>query len=69
VEIRVEAQSTRVPHDTPPLPLKSLPFHLWKEEQDNCADPPCCKWTGSIILVPDSSLPSDLVIGALTLGQ
>ena len=32
-------------------------------------DPPRCRWTGGIIPVPDSSLLSDLVIGALSLGQ
>ena len=36
---------------------------------DDCADPPRCKWTGGIIPVPESSLPSDLVIGSLSLGQ
>jgi len=55
-ELRAEAQHTHLPADLPPLPLKSLPFRLWKEDQDNCADPPHCKWTGGIILVPDSSL-------------
>ena len=32
-------------------------------------DPPQCKWMGSIIPVPESSLPSNLVIGALSLRQ
>jgi len=54
---------------THPPPLKTLPFRLWKAEQDDCADPPICCWTGGTIPVPDSSVPSDLVIGALSLGQ
>jgi len=58
-----------LPENLPPPPLKSLPFRLWKEDQENCADPPGCCWTGGLIPVPDSSLPSDLVIGALSLGQ
>jgi len=44
-------------------------FRLWKADQDNCADPPHCKWTGGVIPVPESSTPSDLVIGSLSLGQ
>jgi len=68
-ELRAEAQLVHLPDLMPKPPLKSLPFRLWKTDQENCADPPRCKWTGGLILVPDSSLPSDLVIGALTLGQ
>jgi len=68
-ELWAEAQSVHLPEHLPSLPLKTLPFRLWKADQENCVDPPHCKWTGGIILVPESSLPSDLVIGALTLGQ
>jgi len=68
-ELRVQAQSLQLPAHTPSPPLKSLPFRLWKADQENCADPPRCKWTTNIIPVPESSTPSDLVIGALTLGQ
>ena len=49
--------------------MKTLPFRLWAQEQGDCADPPICPWTGGIILVPDSSTPSDLVLGSLTHGQ
>ena len=68
-EIRAKAQSTHLPEHLPTPPLKLLPFHLWKEDQANQLDPPCCKWTNTIIPVPDSSLPSDLIIGLLSLGQ
>jgi len=68
-ELQVEAQLHHIP-DNPPQPLlKTLPFRLWKADQDNCVDPPRCKWMGGIILVPESSIPSDLVIGSLSLGQ
>ena len=68
-KLRAEAQMHHL-SDALPLPLlKTLPFHLWKADQDNCADPPCCKWMGGIIPVPESSLPSDLMIGSLSLGQ
>jgi len=68
-ELRAEAQTFHTPDLLPTLPLKTLPFRLWKADQDNCADPPRCKWTGGIIPVPESSTPSDLIIGALSLGQ
>jgi len=68
-ELCTESQHYHIPNNQPPLPLKSLPFWLWKADQEDCADPPLCHWTGGIILVPESSLPSDLVIGALSLGQ
>jgi len=68
-ELRTEAQLHHIPKALPKPPLKTLPFRLWKADQDNCADPPRCKWTGGIIPVPESSLPSDLVIGSLSLGQ
>jgi len=64
-----ESQHHHIPENHPPLPLKTLPFQLWKEDQENCTDPPLCRWTGGPILVPKSSLPSDLVLGALSLGQ
>jgi len=68
-ELQVEAQLHHIPDNPPPPLLKTLPFRLWKADQDNCADPPRCKWTGGLIPVPESSLPSDLVIGSLSLGQ
>jgi len=68
-ELRVEAQQNHIPDTAPQPALKTLPFRLWKADQDNCADPPRCKWTGGIIPVPESSTPSDLVIGSLSLGQ
>jgi len=68
-ELRAEAQLLHLPHHIPPPTLKSLPFCLWKDDQDACADPPQCKWTNDIIPVPESSTPSDLVLGSLSLGQ
>jgi len=68
-ELRAEAQLQHIPDALPTPSLKSLPFRLWKADQDNCADPPRCKWTGGIIPVPESSTPSDLVLGSLSLGQ
>ena len=68
-ELQAEAQLVHLPADLPTPTLKSLPFRLWKAKQENCADPPRCKWTGSIIPVPESSVPSDLVLGSLSLGQ
>ena len=68
-KLRTEAQLHHLPNTLLQPLLKTLPFRLWKQDQDNCADPPCCKWTGSIIPVPKSSTPSDLVIGSLSLGQ
>jgi len=68
-ELCVEAQTSH-PLDLPPaLPLKTLPFRLWREEQENCADPPRCKWMGGVIPVPESSTLADLIIGSLSLGQ
>ena len=68
-ELRTESQHHHLPDNHPPLPLKTLPFRLWKADQDDCADPPLCRWTGGSIPVPESSIPSDLVLGALSLGQ
>jgi len=68
-ELQAEAQTHHIPDALPKPLLKTLPFRLWKADQDDCVDPPRCKWTGGIIPVPDSSLPSDLVIGSLSLGQ
>ena len=68
-ELRVEAQLHLLPDVAPQPLLKTLPFRLWRADQDNCADLPRCKWTGGIIPVPESSTPSDLVIGSLSLGQ
>jgi len=68
-ELWVEAQSHQIPDALPTPLLKTLPFRLWKDDQDNCVDPPRCKWTGGIIPVPESSTPSDLVLGSLSLGQ
>jgi len=39
-ELRAEAQLLHLPHHIPPPTLKSLPFRLWKDDQDACADPP-----------------------------
>jgi len=64
-----EAQSSHLPDLLPTPLLKTLPFCLWKKDQENCADLPRCKWTGGIIPVPDSSTPTDLVIGSLSLRQ
>ena len=68
-ELRSTAQLHHTPDALPSPPLKTLPFRLWKIDQDNCADPPHCKWMGGPIPVPESSVPSDLVIGSLSLGQ
>ena len=68
-ELCVEAQAHHIPDALPKPLLKTLPFRLWRVDQDNCADPPRCKWTGGAIPVSESSLPSDLVIGSLSLGQ
>jgi len=68
-ELRAEAQSLHLPANTPSPPLKTLPFRLWKADQENCADLPRCSWTGGVIPVPESSVPSDLVLGSLSLGQ
>ena len=68
-KLQTEAQTHHIPDALPKPLLKTLPFRLWKVDQDDCADPPRCKWTGGVIPVPDSSLPSDLVIGSLSLGQ
>ena len=68
-ELRAEAQSLHLPANTPSPPLKTLPFRLWKADQENCADPPRCSWTGGVIPVPELSVPSDLVLGSLSLGQ
>jgi len=68
-ELQVEAQLLHLPQHIPPQTLKSLPFRLWKDDQDARADPPCCKWTNDIIPVPMSSSPLDLVLGTLSLGQ
>jgi len=68
-ELRMEAQLHHIPDALPNPLLKTLPFCLWKADQDNCVDPPRCKWTGGVIPVPESSLPSNLVIGSLSLGQ
>jgi len=68
-KLQAEAQLHHIPNNHPPPPLKTLPFRLWKADQDDCADPPRCRWTGGTIPVPESSAPSNLVIGALSLGQ
>ena len=68
-ELRVEAQLHHVPDVGPRPLLKTLPFRLWKTDQDNRADPPRCKWTGGVIPVPESSTPSDLIIGSLSLAS
>ena len=68
-ELWVAAQLHHIPDAAPQPILKTLPFRLWKADQDNRADPPRCKWTGGIIPVPESSTPSDLVIRSLSLGQ
>jgi len=68
-ELRAKSQLYHLPENHPSPPLKTLPFRLWKVDQDDCADPPKCRWTGGTIPVPDSSVPSDLVLGALSLGQ
>jgi len=68
-ELRVEAQMLHLSNHPPNPPLKTLPFRLWKADQENCADPPQCKWTGSVIPVPELSVPSDLILGSLSLGQ
>ena len=68
-ELRAEVQNIRLPPSDAQAPLKTLPFRLWAQEQENCADPPVCPWTGGIIPVPESSTPSDLVLGSLTHGQ
>jgi len=68
-ELWVEAQLIHLPKHIPPPTLKSLPFRLWKDDQDARSDPPRCKWTNDIIPVPESSTPSDLVLGSLSLGQ
>ena len=68
-ELRAEAHNIRLPPSGAQAPLKTLPFRLWAQEQGDCADPPVCPWTGGIIPVPDSSTPSDLVLGSLTHGQ
>ena len=68
-KLRTEAQMQHIPDALPKPLLKTLPFRLWKTDQDNRADPPRCKWTGGVILVPESSLPSDLILGSLSLGQ
>jgi len=68
-ELRAEVQTSTIPtHITTP-PIKTLPFCLWKEDQDCMPNPPCYKWTQDIIPILDLSIPSDLVIGALSLGQ
>lgn len=68
-ELRAEAQLLHLPEHLPTPTLKSLPFRLWNEDQDRRIDPPQCKWINDIIPVPESSTPSDLVIGSLALGQ
>jgi len=68
-ELCAEAQLLHLPEHIPTPSLKSLPFHLWKDDQDRRPDPPRCKWTNNVIPVPESSLPLDLVIGSLSLGQ
>ena len=39
-ELRTEAQLLHLPEHVPPPTLKSLPFRLWKDDQDSRADPP-----------------------------
>jgi len=39
-ELHVEAQSHHIPDALPKPLLKTLPFRLWRVDQDNCADPP-----------------------------
>ena len=68
-KLQAKAQLHLITDALPEPLLKTLPFRLWKADQDNCADPPRCKWTGGIIPVPKSSVPSELVIGSLSLGQ
>ena len=68
-ELCTEIQHIHLPPNNAQVSLKTLPFCLWATEQDDCADPPICPWTGGIIPVPDSSTPSDLVLGSLTHGQ
>ena len=68
-ELHAEIQHIRLPPSGAQAPLKTLPFRLWAQEQSDCVDPPVCPWTGGIILVPESSTPSDLVLGSLTHGQ
>jgi len=67
-DLRAEAQNHLV---APPVlpPSKLLPFQLWRDNQDMSPSPPTCKWTGDVIPTPDSSTPSNLVVGALQLGQ
>ena len=68
-ELCAKIQHIRLPPSDAQVPLKNLPFRLWAQEQEDCADPPVCPWTGGIIPVPDSSTPLDLVLGSLTYGQ
>jgi len=39
-ELRTKAQLLHLPEHVPLLTLKSLPFHLWKDDQDLCANLP-----------------------------